>query len=141
MTTKDFHPVSIPKSSRSSDLVWSDRSMSLADLMKEMTLPVIVKMNAEDKSKKVKDASAMLQQPLLLYKEVKGYKCVARNVSSLVAVKTSKDGVEYKDSGSVIVLPVHYRGNLFLHVVTLLKRLSVFISDKIRHSFCRISLF
>lgn len=110
MATKDFHPVSIPKLSKSTDLIWSDRSMSLVDLLKEMTLPVVVKMNAEDKTKKVKDASAMLCQPLLLYKEIKGYKVVARNVSSLVAVKTSKDGVEYKEGGSVIVLPVQYQG-------------------------------
>lgn len=110
MATKDFHPVNIPKSSRSSDLVWADRSLSLVDLLKEMTLPVIVKMHAEDKSQKVKDASVMLQQPLLLYKEIKGYKVVARNVSSLEAVKTAKDGVEYKEGRSVIVLPINYQG-------------------------------
>jgi len=110
MATKEFHPVSIPKISRGGDLIWSDRSLSLANLMKEMSLPVIVKMNAEDKARKVKDGSSMLQQPLLLYKELKGFKVVARNVSSLVAVKTSKDGVEYKEGGSVIVLPVQYQG-------------------------------
>jgi hypothetical protein len=74
-------------------------------------------MNADDKSKKKKDASSMLQQPLLLFKEVKGFKVVARNISSLVAVKTSKDGVQFKEGGSVVVIPVDYPGKVsFMHI-------------------------
>ncbi|XP_045188814.2 uncharacterized protein LOC123546526 [Mercenaria mercenaria] len=107
MATKDTSPSRNP---RTLSLQWSDRSLSLVDLLKEFTLPVIVKMNADDKSKKKKDASSMLQQPLLLYKEVKGFKVIARNISSLVAVKTSKDGVQFKEGGSVVAIPVDYPG-------------------------------
>ena len=111
MATKDTSPSRVR---RSFPLLWSEKSLNLVDLLKDYTLPVIVKMNADDKSKKKKDASLMLQQPLLLYKEVKGFKVVARNISSLVAVKTSKDGVQFKEGGSVVVIPVDYSGKVWL---------------------------
>lgn len=109
MATKDAKASQVM---RSLPLVWSERSVALPDLLKEASLPIIVKMNAEEKSKEKgkKDASTMLHQPLMLYKEVKGFKVVARNVSSLIAVKDSKDGVKYKEGGSVVVLPVDYQG-------------------------------
>lgn len=110
MATKDSSPVRIR---RTLPLLWSERSLNLEDILAEFTLPVIVKMNADDTSKHKRDASIMLQQPLLLYKEIKGFKVVARNVSSLVSVKTSKDGVQFKEGGSVVVIPVDYPGNMF----------------------------
>ncbi|WAR24437.1 hypothetical protein MAR_038106 [Mya arenaria] len=116
MAANNFHPVNIPKPE--TNLIWSDRSLNLIDLLKEIQLPAVVKMNADEKSVAAgggggglrKDASAMLKQPMLLFQESKGFKVVARNVSSLVAVKTSRDGVQYKEGGSVIVLPVDYPG-------------------------------
>jgi hypothetical protein len=114
MATKDTSPSRVR---RTLPLLWSEKSLNLVDLLKEFTLPVIVKMNADDKSKKKKDASSMLQQPLLLFKEVKGFKVVARNISSLVAVKTSKDGVQFKEGGSVVVIPVDYPGkDAIMHI-------------------------
>lgn len=107
MATKDTSPVRVR---RTQPFLWSERSLNLVDLLKEFKLPVIVKMNADNKSKHKRDASSMLQQPLLLYREVKGFKVVARNISSLVAVKTSKDGVQYKEGGSEVVIPVDYPG-------------------------------
>lgn len=107
MATKDGNAL---HTGRTLPLLWSERSLSLVDILKEFPLPVIVKMNADDRSKQKRDASTMLQQPLLLYKEVKGLKIVARNVSSLVAVKTSKDGVQFKEGGSEVVIPVDYPG-------------------------------
>ncbi|KAL4236895.1 hypothetical protein ACF0H5_005281 [Mactra antiquata] len=111
MATKETGREPELKTSRQGhNIIWAKTSMNLQDILKEYSLPVIVKMDAEDKGKSKKDASAALQQPLMLYKEVKGYKIVARNVSSLVAVKTSKEGVQFKEGGSVIVLPVDYHG-------------------------------
>lgn len=105
MATKDVQTAGRPLG-----ILWSERCLNLLDLLSETTLPTVVKMNAEDKSKERKNVSALLQQPLLLYKESKGFKLMARNVSSLVVVKTSKTGIQYKEGGSVIVLPIDYPG-------------------------------
>ncbi|KAH3694807.1 uncharacterized protein LOC127862674 isoform X2 [Dreissena polymorpha] len=109
MASGEFHPVSVPRPS--SALLWSEKSLNLEALLKESTLPVVVKMNAADDSSKLKkDAGTLLQQPLLLFKESKGFKVIAKNVSSLVAVRTSRDGVQYREGGATIVIPVQYPG-------------------------------
>lgn len=46
----------------------------------------------------------------IILQESKGFKVVARNVSSLVAVRTSRDGVQYREGGATIVIPVQYTG-------------------------------
>ena len=105
---KDFKQLAI---SRPLPLIWGDRSASLVNLLKDNVLPVVVKMKTSDmKRKERNESSSLLQQPLLLYKELKGIKVIARNISSLVAVNGTKDGVQYKEGGSVIVLPVDYPG-------------------------------
>jgi len=69
MALPDFHPVNIPKERR--DIIWSERSLSLPDILKELQLPVVIKMNADDQKEGGatyrRDASAMLKQPLLLF--------------------------------------------------------------------------
>ena len=91
--------------SRLLPLVWAERSMNLVELVSDVPLPAVVKMQPEGK---VTDTTSPLSQPLLLYREQKSIKVVARNVSSLQAV--SKDGVEYEEGASTVFLPVDYPG-------------------------------
>ena len=83
--------------------------MNLVDLVSDVPLPAVVKMQSDGKGM---DSSNPLRQPLLLYKEQKSIKVVAKNVSSLEAVSpaVSKDGVKYKESASTVFLPVDYPG-------------------------------
>ena len=100
-------------SSRVDSLVWADRSEILADILQDSDLPLVVRMS-ERRAERRDPAGALLSQPLLLYRELKGFKVIARNVSSLQAVPTSKGGVEYREGGSVIVLPVDYEGKYII---------------------------
>lgn len=94
-----------PVVSRLLPLVWAERQISLVDLVSEISLPAVVKMPTDAKAS---DATPTLNHPLLLYKENKGVKVVAKNVSSLEAV--TKDGVKYKEGDSTVFVPVDYPG-------------------------------
>ena len=94
-----------PVVSRLLPLVWAERQISLVDLVSEISLPAVVKMPTDAKAS---DATPTLSHPLLLYKENKGVKVVAKNVSSLEAV--TKDGVKYKEGDSTVFVPVDYPG-------------------------------
>lgn len=108
--------------SRLNGVVWSERTLNLIDLLKETGLPTVVKMHTDDSAGNQparkdpvaqtprREAGALLHKPLLLYKETKGIKLMARNISSLVAVKTSKNSVQYRESETTVVLPVDYPG-------------------------------
>lgn len=86
--------------------------MNLIDLLTDVALPDVVKMQTDGKPA---ESASTLSQPLLLYKELKGVKVVARNVSSLepVGKDINKDGVKYRESNSVVFFPVDYPGLIF----------------------------
>ena len=96
-------------SSRFLPLVWAERPMALPELVEQVPLPAVVKIHTDGKTE---DLSSALCQPLLLYKEVKGVKVVARNVSSLETVgkDINKDGVRYREGDSTVFFPVDYPG-------------------------------
>ena len=85
--------------------------MDLKELVEDVSLPAVVKIHTDGKPA---DSSSALDQPLLLYKEVKGVKVVARNVSSLETVgrDVNKEGVRYKEGDSMVFFPVDYPGTL-----------------------------
>ena len=95
-------------------LVWAERPMNLEELVTEVSLPAVVKIQTDGKTA---DTSSALRHPLLLYKEVKGVKVVARNVSSLEAVgkDINKAGVKYRESDSIVFFPVDYPGTLLCY--------------------------
>ncbi|XP_055885273.1 uncharacterized protein LOC106073230 [Biomphalaria glabrata] len=60
---------------------WCHRSQSLSEILRDHQLPLVVKL-CNDNTVKENEAPIDLQQPLLLYKEVRGIKLHARSITS-----------------------------------------------------------
>nr|KAG5711767.1 hypothetical protein BaRGS_023531 [Batillaria attramentaria] len=89
--------------------VWSDRAQPLPQILKENSLPLVVKLSEEANVRSEGDNSMDFRQPLLLYREHQVSRLYARNVTETHSAGITK----VKEVGPYIVIPHNYQG-LFL---------------------------
>ncbi|KAK7101295.1 uncharacterized protein [Littorina saxatilis] len=83
--------------------VWSERSLPLSYILKDNTLPVVVKISEEANVRSEGDNSMDFRQPILLYRQHQVSRLYARNV-------TSSSGSSQKEVGPYVVIPENYKG-------------------------------
>lgn len=88
---------------------WSDRPQSLSEILKTESLPLVVKLCADNVVKSSPQSPVDLQRPLILYKEVKGKKLHAKNLRRCSAVR-DVNRVVYQLAGPHITFPENFQG-------------------------------
>ncbi|CAL1539612.1 unnamed protein product [Lymnaea stagnalis] len=90
------------------EYVWSESAKSLSDILKDATLPVVVKL-CSDGMVKDHETPIDLQRPLLLYKEFKGKKLHARNIRAKSAtIDTTR--IVHDKVGPYVTFPDTFTG-------------------------------
>lgn len=90
------------------EYVWSESPKSLSDILKDETLPLVVKLS-NDGIVKDNETPIDLQRPLLLYKEFKGKKLHARNIRAKSAtIDTTR--IVYDKVGPYVTFPDTFTG-------------------------------
>ncbi|KAH9519375.1 hypothetical protein Btru_075377 [Bulinus truncatus] len=87
---------------------WSDRAHSLSEILTTHQLPLVVKL-FNDNTITENDATVDLQQPLLLFREIKGRKLHARNIKVIPASHDTSQ-IIYQTAGPYIIFPETYPG-------------------------------
>lgn len=86
--------------------VWSDRAQPLPQILKENSLPLVVKLSEEACVRSEGDNFMDFRQPLLLYREHQLSRLYARNIAHTQSTGTSKG----KEVGPYVVIPHNYQG-------------------------------
>ncbi|RUS83350.1 hypothetical protein EGW08_008897 [Elysia chlorotica] len=88
---------------------WSEHAQSLSEILKQESLPLVVRLCSDNVVKSSAQSPVDLQRPLLLYKEVKGKKLHAKNLRRCSAVR-DVNRVVYQLAGSNITFPESFQG-------------------------------
>ncbi|KAL3868561.1 hypothetical protein ACJMK2_041362 [Sinanodonta woodiana] len=126
---------------------WSERPKPLGDILNEGHLPMIVKMHSDGKAKPIKEGTFDMNQPFLLFTNLKGVKLYAENVAGVDDTKSHRES-KVNDTGPLMVIPLEYKGwfriideeNLPLKTIANVARLmpAVILSAKYVTAFCRL---
>ncbi|KAK3610167.1 hypothetical protein CHS0354_038799 [Potamilus streckersoni] len=87
---------------------WSERPKPLGEILNEGRLPMIVKMHSDLKSKPIKEGTFDMNQPFVLFTDLKGVKLYAENVSGVEDTKSHRES-KVKDTGPLMVIPLEYK--------------------------------
>ncbi|KAL8598551.1 hypothetical protein ACOMHN_051339 [Nucella lapillus] len=82
--------------------VWSERAMPLTHILKDNSLPLVVKISEEANVRTGGENMMDFRQPLLLYRQHQVSRLYARNVTS--------SGTSKKEVGPFVVIPQNYQG-------------------------------
>ncbi|XP_021350887.1 uncharacterized protein LOC110448781 [Mizuhopecten yessoensis] len=87
-------------------IVWSDQPQTMKDILDETSLPTVVKVWQENRLLASLEGANDIHKPLIVYKEMRGRKIYAKNVTSVDVLA----GAPCKDKTPIVVIPVSYKG-------------------------------
>lgn len=87
---------------------WSEEPQTLPELLEENNLPIIIRVVAEEKLKSSEETEGDIHAPLVIFREMKGTKVFAKNVTSIDVL----EGAPVKADSPTVVIPHTYQGSV-----------------------------